>query len=368
MRLFVIAVLLSFTVEAQVINPCSAGKNCSANSIVIGSGTNRFLVGTTTGPFGTTLPGFKYDPGSTSLSVCNANNASCISLNIGSGTVTVPNLSTSGALTAAYYSSGTYANPATLPTAAALRGWTADLATGRMWKSNTAEWTEVGDGHKEARWRTYVIESDRSTGASQPFWNPGPRVGGAAPAFTSAGTITSATGVYSEAFTNIASAAVIGSQAHHSSSAFFAPGAYVSARAGVTGTTSTRVFIGMSGTLPITSGSATPAVHAAVFRFDTSAGDTTWKACTGAGVALTCVDTTVTVTGASDLEALLEIDCREASALGLPTACTFWVNGIPRARVTTNLPAASVGHTASAEALAASQRIVKVGARVIEAK
>jgi hypothetical protein len=349
---------------------CGPGKLCRVKTLRSSLATADFIVGSTAGPGGTTLPGFKFDPGSSSLGICNANNATCISLNLGTGAITAANFASASYSSAAYFSSGTYSVPTSLPTPGALRGWTTDLTTGRMWKSNTSTWVEVGGGrHPVTEAVTYLIVSDRTAGANAAAWAVAPRAGGANVTFTTAGTLSNANGPGTEPWTNYATTAVSGNQAHHSSAAWFSPGNRMSSRVGPGDViTSIRLFHGMSGTRPLTAGSATPTAHAAVFRFDTSAGDTNWMACTGAGVALTCTSTGVPVVASSDLKATLEIDCREASALGIPTACTFWVDGIPRVRVTTNLPAALMGHTHSVETLTAASRDFRFGSIAVETR
>lgn len=358
MRLFVITVLLSFTVEAQVIGACGPGKNCRARTFTATSPSN--------GTIALQVPNLDFVYWGASCGIrANGSNltaSSACNFSFGNGQ---QGLAGGGLYFANVASMTTATTPSTLIGAATLLG---ETNTGNLYLSDGVDWLEVGDNHKGARWRTYVIESDRTAGANAPVWNPGPRAGGATPAFTSAGTLSNRTGPYSEALTNYQTTAVSGNQAHHSSTAFHAPGSYVSFRVGVPTLTSVRNFFGMSNTLPLTAGSSTPTAHAAVFRFDTSAGDTAWQACTGAGVAITCTTTGVTVTSTPDLDTTLEIDCREASALGIPTACTFWVNGIARVRVTTNMPAASVGNTASTETLTAAVRSLNFGARTIEAK
>lgn len=263
-----------------------------------------------------------------------------------------------------------YISPTNLPLPSTTRGFTADASTNRLWKSNTTEWIEVGGApHSVSERVQYLIVSDRTAGANAAAWAVAPRAGGANVTFTTAGTLSNATGPGTEPWTNYATTAVSGNQAHHSSAAWFAPGNRMTSRVGPGGViTSIRLFHGMSGTRPLTAGSATPTAHAAVFRFDTSAGDTNWMACTGAGVALTCTSTGVPVVASSDLNATLTIDCREASALGIPTACTFWVDNIPRVRVTTNLPAALMGHTHSVETLTAASRDFRFGSISVETR
>lgn len=363
MRFFVLFCLLALAgVSSAQVSTCGPGKTCRSRAFV--NDAQTILLGETTGPLGTTVPGFKYDPGSTSLGMCNANNASCVSLNIGSGVFTVPNLTTAGAVTAAYYSSSSYASAASLPSPASLRGWTAELATSRLWKSDTVRWTEIGSGtHPGLEKPTYFYVSDATAGANAPAWAVAPRAGGASVAFTSAGTLSNATTLScstaagpcsSTAFTNYATTAVSGNQAHHSSAVWTGSAFRWSATVSVPTLTSGRFFAGMSNTLPLVAGSSTPTAHAAVFRYDSGIGANIF-ACTGAGAAVSCVNTGVAAVGGFDLAHRLAIDCREAS-VGTTTRCFFWVDGIVRNTVTTTLPAARLGSTISLETLTAASR------------
>lgn len=351
---------------------CTPGRPCKAKSFTATSGA--------VGNIGVQVPNldFVYFGNSCGIrangSSLNVGSDNACSVNFASGSSITSSALTTGSSVGVVLGSGAslqltgHATPAALPTPSTVQGLALDAIGKRLWKSNASEWTEVGDAISPARWRTYIIESDRTTGANAATWLLGPRQGGASVAFTSAGTLSNRTGPYSEALTAYATTAVSGNQAHHSTAAFHAPGGYVSFRVGVPTLTSVRVFYGMSNTLPLTSGSSTPTAHAAVFRYDTAAGDVNWMACTGAGVAITCTSTGVAVTNPADLDTTLEIDCREASALGLPTACVFRVNGGSGTRITTNLPAAGVGNTASTETLTAASRSLQFGARVMVVK
>lgn len=267
--------------------------------------------------------------------------------------------------------------PATLSGAAVLAG---ETNTGRTYASNGSRWTEVGGGqHPTMQGVSFTAASDRTAGANPPYWVTGPRAGGALVTFTSAGLASGSTGsctaigqCSSTPITVLTTTAVAGNQAHLSgAAAWFGPVSRFSTRVAPNPTsatsTSTRVFVGLSSALPLTAGSATPTAHAAVFRWDTSAGDTTWQACTGAGVAITCTDTGVAISTSTDLTHVLEIDCRPQSGF-FPSSCTFWVDGRARVTRTTNLPAAAVGPTFSVETLTAAGRGLNFDTFTIETR
>lgn len=261
-----------------------------------------------------------------------------------------------------------FSAPTSLSTTPTFRGIASDFTTHRMWRANTSRWTEIAGGlHPVTESPTYTYVMDRGAGAFAPVWEFAPRSGGAAVAFTSAGTLTSGSSLYSEPFASYATTAVSGNQAHHSTAVCVGPATRWSARVGfgsLASFTNTRAFFGLSATLPLTAGSSTPTADAAVFRADTSVGST-WFACTSDGsAALSCTDTGVAVAFASEISNTLEIDCREADAVGFATACTFWINGRPYVRRTTSLPNASVGATASVETLTASSRAFYLGTAV----
>lgn len=242
--------------------------------------------------------------------------------------------------------------------------------TARVWKSNASRWTELqGAPHPTTQSPPYSYVMDRAAGANAPAWAYAPRSGAASVAFTTAGTLTSGTTTWSENLLTLATSAVSGNQAHHSTAVFTGPAARWSARVGVNGlasVTSLRAFFGLSATLPITAGSSTPSVDAAVFRADTSIG-ANWYACTSDGSAgLSCTDTGVAIASpaSTEISATLEIDCREGDATGVPAGCTFWINGRAYVRRTSSMPNAAVGSTVSVETLTAASRSVQIGTAV----
>lgn len=250
------------------------------------------------------------------------------------------------------------------PAPTSVRGFWAETATQRVWKSDVSKWTEIGSGtHPGLEKPTYFYVSDTTAGANAPAWAVAPRAGGASVAFTSAGTLannttlscsTAAGPCSSTAFSNYQTTAVSGNQSHHSTAVFTGSAFRWAATVSVPTLTSVRFFAGMSNTLPLLAGSSTPTAHAAVFRYDSGIGANIF-ACTGAGAAVSCVDTGVAAVGGFDLAHRLAIDCREAS-VGTTTRCFFWVDGIARVAVTTTLPAARLGSTISSETLTAAAR------------
>ncbi len=100
-----------------------------------------------------------------------------------------------------------------------------------------------------------------------------------------------------------------------------------------TGSTSNvRHWVALVPTATSLTGVDTGAISVMGFRYSTAAGDATWKACTGNGAAVTCVDTGQNITTNRDIE--LEVDCREV------IACRFLIDGSLVASQTTpaNLP------------------------------
>jgi hypothetical protein len=100
-------------------------------------------------------------------------------------------------------------------------------------------------------------------------------------------------------------------------------------------TSNIRAWVGMANALPGSSDS--PANGAVSFRYSTVAGDSAWQWCYANGVSTTCATTSVTPSSGTGTYDTLCIDCRE----GLSTACTWWVNGVARARQTSGLPTGS---------------------------
>jgi hypothetical protein len=88
-----------------------------------------------------------------------------------------------------------------------------------------------------------------------------------------------------------------------------------------------RYWIGLFSGSPVLS--ATPALHLAAFRFDTSAGDTSWQFCTGNGASTACSDTGITVSPFTTYS--LGVICSNAD-------CKGYVNGVLAATRATNLP------------------------------
>lgn len=121
-------------------------------------------------------------------------------------------------------------------------------------------------------------------------------------------------------------------------------------------TTSSRYWSGFMSALPGASDS--PAIHHVSFRYSTNAADTAFQACYGTA------GTTCTTTGvAADTSShLMCIDCGESNNSAATFACTWSIDGVSRARVTSGIPSGSVlGWGASVEARAASARSLELG-------
>jgi hypothetical protein len=116
--------------------------------------------------------------------------------------------------------------------------------------------------------------------------------------------------------------------------------------------TNLRYWIGLFSADP--TGSATPAVHAAGFRFDTGVPDTKWQFCTGDGTTTACTDTGVTVSASTAYT--LGVTCSASD-------CKGYVNGTLSATRTTNLPGATttIGYNVSASNLSAAAHSLLFG-------
>lgn len=154
--------------------------------------------------------------------------------------------------------------------------------------------------------------------------------------------------------------ASIGSAAGAGSSAFWGArrdwGSTIVVRDRLTDVANVRIWVGLYSANP--SGSATPLVHLAAFRFDTGAGDTHWMACTGDGTAVTATDTGVTP--ASGDRPTFEIRLGASSV-------SFYLNGTLVATNTTHLPTGStdLGYQTWITSLAAAAKTIAEGAMVL---
>jgi hypothetical protein len=137
------------------------------------------------------------------------------------------------------------------------------------------------------------------------------------------------------------------------------PEMYARIKTGAT-ITLVRYWVGFFSADP--SASATPAVHYAAFRFDTSASDANWQFCTATGTATqTCTNTTIAVTASTAYS--LWVTCTSTTCLG-------YVDGVLRATNTTNLPTSTqtMGYNASMTTLSAAARSILFGRFTILAK
>jgi hypothetical protein len=116
-----------------------------------------------------------------------------------------------------------------------------------------------------------------------------------------------------------------------------------------------RLWAGLFSATPMAS--ATPSLHYMGFRFDTSAGDTTWRCLTDNGSGTpTNTDSTVTVGGTTSFRLRIVVD-------GAGSNVRFYVNGVLRATHTTTLPTdtQNLGYCATARTLSAAARSIRFG-------
>ncbi len=99
-------------------------------------------------------------------------------------------------------------------------------------------------------------------------------------------------------------------------------------RTSASGIASQRIWIGLAASNP--SGSATPTANLASFRYDTGAGDTTWKCVSSNASTNTVVDSGVTVATSTTYD--MFVDSSDPSKL------VYTINGAIVATITTNLP------------------------------
>jgi hypothetical protein len=117
--------------------------------------------------------------------------------------------------------------------------------------------------------------------------------------------------------------------------------------------TSVRYWIGLFSGSP--TGSATPAIHLAAFRYDTGAdGSAFWRCCTDdAGAAPTVTATSVAVTASTVYECRIRLKAASVE---------FWLNGAEVAEHTTDLPAGSTSLSwyATVTTLTAAARAIAI--------
>lgn len=349
---------------------CKTGGNCSLRSLVVGSGANRFLVGSTTGPFGTTLPGFKYSSASTQIGIFNANNASLFTLNLGTGLLNGTSLSLAGYLefssgTSGYLSWVGASAPTSLPAAAAVRGFYADNATNRVWRADTVGWSDVQSGaHDVIDAPVYVVDVGQGGGASE--WRYAPRTTGAHTPSTLTETCAGGTqiGYTTTGFRGLSRAhrlrqtqalanATCGQQSGALTIASRWKGRFSTHVVTSAGLTTVRIVCGLAEASLFTAPTDAPAIQGYWLRYSTSAGDTAWQLCTGDGATTTCSSTTVAPVLGTSQE--IRIDARESAAV------SAWVDGVARIRKTTNLPTGSANLVEGCVAMTLGAAVRDVG-------
>lgn len=163
--------------------------------------------------------------------------------------------------------------------------------------------------------------------------------------YTTATTLAAVGGIRSTAFTD----------AQYQYSPTFA----TRVRTSSSGVTSQRIWVGLAASNP--SGSATPTANIASFRYDTGAGDSTWKCVSSNASTNTITDSGVTVAASSTYD--LSLDTSD------PAKVVYFINGAAVATITTNLPVSStnIGPNISiTNLLAGTARDLSVGTTRIQ--
>lgn len=340
----VLAVALS---SGQVAGVCAAGRVCNATAYRstsnLSAPTAQFCESNNTNAFSlvrsANTASFQW-----SATCSSGGTAFPLSFNATSGVVDI------GSSTALTFTG--YSLPTSLP-APTFRGLAYDFTTFRLWKADSAVWTDVGTGqHDVFDGRSFTIAFAPATGAFA--WKTAPRIGstdltvitetcattaGEAQLSNAAGafgtfTRTGRSCATSAVLNNVASVAtpnVTGTVTAGSNNRFRMCAYYQISSVG-----NVRTVFGQLPAANFAAPTDTPTAMGAWFRFSTSAGDTNWMLCTSdSASAATCTSTGVAATAGSAV--LLCVDKREQSAV------TGWVNGQARVRVTTNLPLTGTG-------------------------
>lgn len=364
---------------------CGPGKLCRVGTLRVTRGTADFIVGSTAGPGGTTLPGLKFDTGTTSLSICNANNATCLGLNLGSGVVSSPNLTVTGVgtLNSSGVSIGNVSTATALTSPSAIRGFAGATTENKVFLSDTNAWAEVGTGtHPVIDRRTWVTESDAAAGVR--WFNAGvPRVRHTLWNLATVGTFVVSpvnaglliTGQRGGAAVRVEDVPWTTGAVANDRAGYFNAGALVMPHqrrfkicqpvGALSASTSIRIVIGQAASTLFTAPSDNPVNAGAWIRFSSAAGDTNFMLCTSDGVgAATCTSTSVPPSTTAGVGSVVCVDQLEQ------TAVTAWVDGRPRVRVNTNITtsdATTGSFGAIAQTLTAATRTVSFGAMSLEA-
>jgi hypothetical protein len=215
--------------------------------------------------------------------------------------------------------------------------------------------------------RLYVLDVGQESTAT-PTFNPAPRVGASSAVATMVDTAAATTAVIGTApnqwdARGSVTAAAAGSISSMISSQLFVRRSSAQPRwcqkVSLSANTTVRVWLGLATALPGSTDNPAASSHVS-WRFSPT--DAKWAYCVANGAGTTCTATSAIAAVAPAWDALC-IDCREGAA----TACTFWINGVAAARVTSGLPTAlTAGPYWSVEATAAAARTLWAGPVSVE--
>lgn len=304
---------------------------------------------------------------------------SCLDYNASAGKVCAGNGTATVAATTVNVTQG--ASGVRYSVSNAATGWSMTTATAQVEPTGRQWWSDVtptaarpprdfaAGPHPVLERRFFGLDMGMESTATPTFYPIAPRVGGAAATVSVTDAAAAVSAVLGASPSQVdargfVTAAAAGSRSYYTTTAYVrrvgaAP--RWCQKVSIDSVSNVRVWLGLVNADP--GASDNPANGAVTFRFSTSAGDSKWQACYANGVSTTCVDTAVgpsTGTGSYDL---LCIDCRE----GLSTACTWWVNGVAKTRVTSGLPTGAPWFPLfSVEALAAAARTGYAGPMSVE--
>lgn len=345
------AVLGGRVATAQVAGVCGSGKNCSVGTLYASTRS------TTASSLCWALPS-----GATLGNVAGVSNSAAVTgffsgASCGSGlSTTLYSVNTTtgvvqiGPSTGAYYGQAAYGYSTAgvaLTSLDSSSSWLLqrDTTLNKLWlkpgaPTSTTPWVDFGGSqHPTIQAREYAYTPGQETTAAV-SWDTAPTIGGAkVPSFThtdgaaaSSGTLGSAPSVRDFRLSNTGAVAAPG--AGSTSTAITT--AFVRRDHGprwcqwtaVSAKTSVRVWVGLTTAIPVNTD--TLAADSIAFRSSSAAADANWQICAKDATTQTCTDTGASVNVGT--AQLLCIDCREASA------CTAWVDGLPKVRTTANLP------------------------------
>lgn len=266
-----------------------------------------------------------------------------------------------------------FSSEATFPNPNTGKGFTAASSSKKLYISDTNQWKAIGTGKHPVQdkstyvygWKAANPNYEGDTFVDETF--TGVTQTEACAAGTIANVVTMPVGFGTEvgfgrSFTT--QAAINATCGDSSSSAFTKvsnsrPIEVFRIKSDAANVSSTRMIAGLGVASIFTAPSDTPASEGAWFRYSTVAGDSNLMACSSNGAAATCTSTGVAYTTGTTY--LLMIDASENGAV------TFWINGLPRVRQTTNLPdSTAIGQGVVIQATTAAARTLIVSRRVFE--